>query len=450
MLLALTGCDGATPAADGGLEPDAALADAATPDASRPDAGPDAFVPVPDAGPGDAGLDGGTDPVADGGPPPLPTECTTSIGSSGFVELCEVEDRPRHVRIQGVLAPPFHASAQVVFGLDTAPAGPNVDLADGQLRVLLYGGSTPAPPPLAQATFGARSRPLGPPATFLHAPSTVCFDVHEGSDEAPPYVVLWLDGHAGADCQDRATLSLESAYGMELAWDGVPGAVTRSRLFFRQSSGLSATPVVTLSRDPALSREEAARGLHCTTSWAENTDWQPLCRPAAGRARHVRIEDAEATANNGYFYLVLGEGPDPSGTPALGPNKLILTGGRSASGLSWTWFRFHEGSTTQFRFPTPDSPTPLYTSGPSTVCLDLGEHEGNLRVVFWATGAGGADCADPTTLTLANALYDGVADPSAAGIWSVPLGDGVDFVKTNNGTVRLGRVVVDTRAAALR
>lgn len=424
-------------------------------DGGRTDAGPvvdagtrDAFVPL-DAGDRDASTDGGSD----AGPPPPTSECTTVIDPSlggSFIELCEVEDRARHVRIEGIIAPPFHASAQVVFGFDEPPAGPNVDLADGQLRVLFYGGSTPAPPPLAQATFGAESRALGEPATFLHAPSTVCFDVHEGSESAPPYVILWLDGARGADCEDRATLTLETAYGMELEWSGARGPIATGRVFFRQSSGLTAAPVVTLSREPAVHRDVARAGLSCETAWTPDTEWQRLCTPAAGRARHVRIEDIRTTANNSYFYLVLGEPADPSGNPALGPNKLVVTGGQSSSGASWTWFRFHEGSTGQFRYPSPDSAAPLYTSAPTTICMDLGDHDGNLRVVFWASGANGADCADPETLRLENALYDSTTDEVSGSIWNAPLStEGLDFVKTNAATVSLGRVVLFREPAVL-
>lgn len=58
---------------------------------------------------------------------------------------------------------------------------------------------------------------------------------------------------------------------------------------------------------------------------------------------------------------------------------------------------------------------------------------------FWATGAGGADCEDPETLTSATALYESEADAEATW-WAAPLAEGETFVKVNDTAARLVRV----------
>lgn len=423
----------ASPELDGGH--DASPSDAGNDDADVVDAGHDANV-EPDANIIDAGHDAD---VVD------PTRCSTTLSPAeggSFVELCRPDAPVRHVRIEGLLAPATHASTQIVFGFEAPPAGPQVDLEADQLRVLFYGGSTPAPPPQAQVRFGEAGRPLGGRASFLHAASTVCFDVQDGDAETAPYVVLWVEGHEGADCDDRATLTLESAYGLELSFGGATGALAKERpIYARQASGVEASPIITLFDTPALDVATTAAAGECETTWTEDTDWQPLCVPRAGRARHLRLEDVESTTNNAYFYVVVGEEAGPTGNPAPGEGKFILTGGRSASGQSWTWFRFDGSSTTQFRFPTPESESPLYTSGPSTICLDLDEDaDGHLGVRFWASGVDGADCDDPTTLTSASALYESDADTDADW-WAAPLAEGLSFLKVNNTAARIGRVV---------
>ena len=189
----------------------------------------------------------------------------------------------------------------------------------------------------------------------------------------------------------------------------------------------------------------------CTTAWSNNTDWQQLCATPTGVVRHVRLEGVQSTANNSYFYAILGQDPNPSGNPAGSTGKLIVTGGRSNSGTSWTWFRFGTGSTTQFSYAT-DAGAALYTQGASTVCFDIGANgDGTARFVYWATGAKGANCADRSTLTLASALYESSTDPSTAGIWNAPYATGkLNFVKTSSSSVSIGNVVVSSEPAVLQ
>jgi len=379
------------------------------------------------------------------------TTCSTDVSQGDtFVELCTVDGSVRHVRIENVRAPATHASAQIVFGFTAPPASATAALAAGQFRVLLYGGGVPAPAALIQASFGSNDAVLDGSAAFINAGATICFDLHDGSATTAPAFVLWVDGQKGADCETRSTLTAASAFGARAKWQGATGAVAKqTKVYFRQSSSGATSPKVTLSTEPVLEASAIAAATACTTAWATNTDWQQLCKPATGEARHVRLEGVQATANNSYFYTVLGQDANPTGNPALSAGKLIVTGGRSNSGSSWSWFRFNTGTTTQFSYAAGGNA--LYTAGPSTICFDTGANDnGTARLVFWATGANGANCAEPATLTLDRALYDSSTDPSTAGIWDVPYVTGkLNFIKTNNPSVTIGNVVVSTEPAAL-
>ncbi len=388
------------------------------------------------------------------GPKADVTICTTSITSANadtFVELCSLTNPVRHVRIDNLSAPATHAFSQIVFGFRTPPEATQGPLGAGQYRVLFYGGGVPAPPALVDLTYGSASETLAGPAAFINAGATVCFDLHDGSATAAPAFVLWVSGERGANCADRSTLTAATAFGVRADWDGLTGAIDKqAHTYFRQSVVSGTGPSITLSDEAVLSAEQIASATACTTAWSANTDWQRLCAPATGTVRHVRLEGVEATANNSYFYAILGQDPDPTGNPAASAGKLIVTGGRSHSGTSWTWFRFGGGSTTQFSYEG-DGGAGLYVDGPTTICFDLGTASGGrARFVFWATGANQADCADRSTLTLERALYDSSTDPSTADIWDAAYVTGkLNFVKTNTTNVGVGNVVVSSEAAVL-
>ncbi len=391
-----------------------------------------------------------SDPIGPDDPSEL-TSCSTDISQGdSFVELCAIDVPVRHVRIENLRAPATHASAQIVFGFQAPPAGANEPLAAGQFRVLFYGGGVPAPAALVQASFGTVDAALDGAAAFINAGATVCFDLHDGSATSAPASVLWVDGQRGANCGNRSTLTAASAFAARAQWQGATGAVAKqAKAYFRQSASGATSPKVTLSAEPALEASAIAAATSCSAAWATNTDWQQLCTPAAGTVRHVRLEGVEATANNSYFYTVLGQDANPTGNPALSAGKLIVTGGRSNSGSSWSWFRFNTGSTTQYSYTAGGNA--LYTAGPSTICFDTGANSnGTARLVFWATGANGANCADVATLTLERALYDSSTDPTTAAIWDVPYVTGkLNFLKTSNPNVTVGNVVVSTEPAAL-
>ncbi len=380
-------------------------------------------------------------------------ECVTNITAAqgdSFVELCDLDVPVRHVRIENFRAPATHASAQILFGFDTPPSSSTPELEADQFRVLLYGGGPPFVPPVLQASFGGVDVELGD-ASFVNDGGTVCFDLHDGSATGAPAFVLWVEGVDGADCGNRATLTAANAYSAVSQWGGAEGSVDKvAGAYFRQSAAGGTAPIVRLFADPVLDEAQIASATTCSTTWAANTDWQQLCAPAVGDVRHIRIDAVESSSNNSYFYAVLGQDPSPTGNPAPDEGKLIITGGRSNSGSSWTWFRFGAASTGQFSYTT-DEGYSIYTDGPTSICLDLGSNaDGTARLVFWATDAEGADCADPATLTLDNALYDSTTDSTSGEIWNGGLAaDKLNFIKTNNSAVSLGAITISSEAAAL-
>lgn len=410
----------------------------------------------PDATSDDAGNDAGDD---DDGAVLDPTSCVvqpTAIQGDTFVELCKPTQggTVKHVTIAGLTTPATHASAQVVFGFDAAPASAQAALEADQFRVLFYGGGAPAPPAVIQASFGAVDEALEGDATFLNTgSSTICFDVHDGSADVAPYFALWATGQKGADCADPSTLTVASARSIRVNWKGAKGAIDKAaKAFYRQAAGIAA-PTITVSTTAALSADALKAAVDCTADWTANTDWQKLCAPTAGTARHVRIEGVRSTANNSYWYAILGQDTNPTGSPAIGAGKLIVTGGQAHDGASWTWFRFgdvaNSNSTTQFKYAT-DASEALYTVTPSTVCFDLGQSGTNQRFVYWATGAKGADCTDRTTLTTTSALYDSTTDAASGAIWTGLLDTTKEnFIKTSNASTTLVRALVSSEPAVL-
>lgn len=379
--------------------------------------------------------------------------CATTIPATTgeLTELCTLPagGTVRHVRIAGVTAPAVHASAQIWFGYDAAPTSATAPLAADQFKVMLYGGGPPGAPTIVQGVFGTREQTIATGQPFVNQVSTVCFDLSDGSVTTAPAFVLWVDGQNGADCDAKSTLTIANALGVRARWSG-PGAIAKAKkLFFRQSPGITATPTVTLSATPALAEAAVLAATQCTSTWTANTDWQQLCTPPAGKGLHVQLKAVASAANNSYWYAVIGQDAAPTGNPTMSPGKLIVTGGRSNSGSSWTYFRFDDGSTTQFTYS--NTAGELYTAAASDVCFDLGSTTtGNARLVFWATGANAADCANRTTLTPATALYDSTTDAASGAIWDMPWVAGkLNFVKTNNPNVTLTDAVITSEPAAL-
>jgi hypothetical protein len=181
------------------------------------------------------------------------------------------------------------------------------------------------------------------------------------------------------------------------------------------------------AEDPIL---DGVAGTFCTTALSTaTTDYQPLCVPAAGSGRHFRIEGAQTSANNVFFYLAMGFPSMPTGNPATttGDGRFIFTGGKSVScAFAWTYFRY---SGITMPAANPCSAPPIFTeypNGPQTVCLDVSA-SAPPRVTFWATGANGANCKDKSTLTALTALY-------SKDDWTgtEPVNESTHFAKLNN------------------
>ncbi len=389
--------------------------------------------------------------------------CTSPIAAAaGFVELCAPPNAQpvRRVVITDLQVPATHASAQVVFGFTAAPASATQALGADQLRVLFYGGGPAGPTtiaPIVELDWGAQTETLTGDSSWVNAASTVCFDVYDGSATAAPYVSLWVTGTKGADCADATTLTAASAFGARALWHGAVGPIAKTApVYYRQADSVTATPSVTLATSATLTESAILAAVSCSSAFAQaSTDWQPFCA-VAGQIRHVTMTAAASTANNNFFYTVVGQDPAPSGNPTQSANKLIVTGGKSNTGASWTYFRFDgvvagTGSTTQYSYAT-DANAALYTDAPSTVCYDLGTDDttGNLRFVFWATGARGAECATRSTLTFDTALYDSATDVTTGAIWNAPLAlDKLGFAKVSGTGATMASVQVSSEPAAL-
>jgi len=189
-----------------------------------------------------------------------PPECTvspiTTTASERYVELCRVDGPVRHVRLTNVAAIDPHGTVSLLVGYP-APAntgaGPAAPTATSQLRVQLYGGfSMAAVGPQIGVHYGTTSTTVGGDHAFVNTASTVCFDLHDGAATTPPYFVMWRDGENGADCEDFATLTSETAFSSVEAYgpdSDVVGALDKSLpLYLYQNTGGSTGAVTLFSR----------------------------------------------------------------------------------------------------------------------------------------------------------------------------------------------------------
>lgn len=359
------------------------------------------------------------------------TEVAAADDAEEWTPACALENGTvQHVRLEGMgVDAGGHQASQFLLGFAAAPTDGRATTSPGQLIVQLYAGT----PETLHVYYGDAYLAHEGTRDFTAEPSTLCFDLVGGSDARAPALALWISGENGAECDDFATLTAKSAWVTRDTWldkDDTPvvGAVDgEAGAFVYQAAGVASTPVVTLFNQSVAS---------CETLWTEDTQWQALCEPAGGATR-FRVEDVEATGRASFFYIVVGEDDAPSDKPeaAAGDGKLIVRGGSSISRSSWTWFDF-EGEASDQKGYSTDEKTPLYVKGKSTVCSEIAPNaDGNASVLFWATGAQGADCADAASLARENALYEQA--------WESPLAaDKMNFVKVNNSSIGLSRVVV--------
>ena len=394
----LAACDDGGPADTGDAGPDTTRPDTDVPDTSEPDtddpdtADPDTDDPDP--------LDPETEPLSAGA-------CRTVVPASSapsYTELCALEDGVvQHVRIDRLVAGSGHTSAQLLLGYEEPPAASQAPVGPGQFRLMVYGFT----PSLAYAYLHEASVEFDGPHDFSSA-STICFDIHGGTSGAAPAILLWVDGVHGADCRDVETLTLDTVYGADFAWDGADAWIDKDLPgWFYQAGGLGSA-VVTLFPTGAAS---------CETVWRSTTDWQPLCHPRGGAA-HVRLDGVRATGNNQYGYLIIAEDDEvPTGSPSApaGSGTFNLVFGQSNTGAGVTWAIFDGQNTGQspsvvrHTFETDDGDE-LYTDVAGTICADVHDGDEGARFTMWATGAGGVDCSRPTTLTHESALLSEVYD----------------------------------------
>ncbi len=386
--------------ADQGLPPDTAVPD-------------DSAVPDDNAVLDDGGLsDGGvTDDQGIEEDASVEPTCVASQVPAGTqnVAICPLANPTRHVRIAGLLATRTHASTQLFVGL-TEAAGSQAALTDGQFKLQLYGGGTPAPSPDLSAYFGATGTAFAGSDDFINTASTVCLDIHPGSSTSRAVVVLWLDGANDADCEDPSTLTFENRYGH--VWAPSNGALNDDGIYFYQSGGTQ-TPVVTLSDATVLAYEDVPPP-DCTVtdlSASPTSRYVTLCELDAP-VRHVRIEGLRTEAMHGTVSFLSGY-PAPANAgaapaaPAAGQLRaqFYIGGPRLDVGFG--------GAATQ---ATGDY---AFLAAESTVCFDL--HDGSDTTppyfVMWRDGVNDADCEDRSTLTAAtaftvvNAFEDGAMEP---------------------------------------
>lgn len=326
--------------------------------------------------------------------------CTTeAAATSAFVIPCPVAEPVRHVRIEGLVASSFHGSSQLLFGFSSAPESSQPATDEGQLRVLFYGGGpggSPTPQLLVYA--GDEESTLSSAADFVHESSTVCLDLHPGSETIPPHVVLWRDGEKGADCGDWDTLTLESAWAREVYWGGAEvSSILDSQVFFRQPGGGS---TVTVFDSSALDLSDFLP-LECSKEVTDSGSFVDVACAFEGSVRHVKIENL-LSPMHGTTQLVFGFAEAPTvASPAVfaGQFRTLFYGGQTDPATASVTANFAGNTVT-------------YAEGASsirsgtTACFDL--HDGDSTrapsFVLWLTGVNGADCSDPEALTLDTAF----------------------------------------------
>lgn len=375
----------------------------------------------------------------DQGPPCVSGQVPAGAQTS---PLCGLGVPVRHVRIEGLVATRTHASMQLFFGLPE-PVGPRDALLPGQLKLQFYGGGAPQPPPDVAAYFGPDSVGFPGEDDFVNTASTVCMDLHAGSESTRALVVLWRDGEQGADCDDVATLTYATRFAH--VWAEAVGALDLSQgLYFYQSGGTQ-TPVITLGDTPALAYD-AVPPPECTLSPVSTSASERYVAQCALDApvRHVRLTDVQVADPHGAVSVLLGY-PAPEDT-SVGPAAPTST--QQLRVQLYGGFQPHVGPQLAVHYEatsTTLADDAAFLNATSTLCFDIQDGSATTppTLVLWRDGEGGADCEDWSTLTLETAFasvtdYGGVV---GAPDKSLPL-----YLYQNTGG-STGAVTLFTRSA---
>ena len=373
--------------------------------------------------------------------------CRSRVASAEggtFHELCSLEEGVvGHFRIDRFRTAGMHASTQLLFGFPEPPTSTTVELQSDQFRLMIYGLT----PDSFYPSLGAREGDIQESTGFdvegvdFTQEQTLCADIFAGGGNASSSILFWLDGVNGADCSEPATLHLRSIVG---EFYGEHGDEARQLnleggAYFYQAASVDSAAVITLFDAPKSG---------CETLWETTTDWQSLCETRSQfGGGHYRVESAQTGegGTNQYLSLIIGEESSlPEGNPSAAEDTqtLILYGGASNTGDSVNWISFN-GQNTGFQaqresFQT-DNGEPFFTQRAMTFCADIWQDQKDegpeVRVRMWATGANGANCKVPSTLTVDAVLYDRTFPGELRE-------NGHDFIKTNNEALTLTRVFI--------
>lgn len=335
----------------------------------------------------------------DGTAPAIMTIQPRDDGKAVNEALCAIDGGVKHIRVEGVKAPPFHTSYQLYLGLDE-PIGAQDDLPEGALRLMAYGGGTPMPPASFTIGFGEHSVGLPGDASFVNDGTTFCLDVFNGDADTSPAIVFWVEGHEGADCDDPATLTHESAFASVVSIGEAKGAIALEKdSYFYLKEGLVSEPTITLNNENVVSRPAAPSACGTDVPLTQQIELAEdgltnyaLC-PVEGGARHL-IVDGLVVPSGGHASAQLYIGLDE----AIGPQATLPEGAIRVMAYGGTFFQITFGG------ESVSIPNPSFLEDGTPFCLDIhdGSETSSPSVYLWLDGHGGADCSDRDTLTMYN------------------------------------------------
>lgn len=341
------------------------------------------------------------DPAHDhctGALPIVQTVTPSDDGRPTNIALCPVDGGVRHLRVEGAKLPRAHVSYQIYLGLEE-PIGAQDALPEGAIRLMAYGGGIPAPDASFTAGFGEQSITLIDGAAFINDGTTFCADLFDGNAERSPAIVLWVDGHKEAKCEERSSLKRSNAFAIIDAIGEAKGSIAFEKgSYLYLAAGLESAPTITLYNETVLSAEEA---LACSGSAPQKTTIEltkgeitniALC-PIEGGVRHLVVEGL-ILASSGHASAQIYIGLDEP----LGAQDELPEGALRIMAYQASYFQLSFGS------GSVSIPNPIFLSDGTPFCMDLfdGDEDRSPSAHLWVSGYNGADCADRTSLALQN------------------------------------------------